>query len=181
MSAIDKREFVRELIGSGSVKYGDFTLASGKKSSYYVDIKLAITRPELLRAIAKAMAPHASGCGRVAGVELGAVPIAVAVSLETGIPYIMVRKEKKEHGTQKPFEGEMRDGEKVLFVEDVVTTGGTLAKAIVSLRSQKAVVEKVVCVVDRDEGGRESLRQIGVELHSVVTRQDLLEAENDPR
>jgi len=173
MKTLDTKWFVSELRKCGALKHGDFTLTSGKKSNYYVDIKVAITRPELLEAIARAMAPHSEGCARIAGVELGAVPIAAAVSLKCGLPYIMVRKEKKEHGTQRPFEGEMRQGDKVLFVEDVVTTGGTLAKAIDSLRSQGAVIDKVVCVVDRDEGGLENLRKIRVALLSLISSKDL--------
>ncbi len=174
MADLDKRWFVGALRDCGALRYGDFTLTSGKKSSYYIDIKTAITRPELLGAIARGMAPHASGCARIAGVELGAVPIAAAVSLQTGIPYIMIRKEKKEHGTQRAFEGEMREGERVLFVEDVVTTGGTLVKAIESMRANGAVIDKVVCVVDRGEGGQGSLGGIGVSLLSLLTAENLL-------
>jgi len=174
MTETDKRWLVGALKNCGALKYGDFTLTSGKKSRYYVDVKTAITKPDLLRAIARGMAPHAAGCARIAGVELGAVPIAAAVSLETGIPYVMVRKEKKEHGTQKAFEGEMRSGDRVLFVEDVVTTGGTLVKSIESMRASGAAIEKVVCVVDRGEGGRENLGKIGVALLSLLTAEDLL-------
>jgi len=177
----DKGWIVRErliegMLECGALKFGDFTLTSGKQSKYYVDVKTAVTRPELLRAIAHAMAPFTVGCDRIAGVELGAVPIAAAVSLETNIPYIMVRKERKEHGTQKPFEGELRAGERVLFVEDVVTTGGTLAKAVASMRLLGAKIEKVVCVVDREEGGFEKLRDADLELHSLVKGSDLVSA-----
>jgi orotate phosphoribosyltransferase len=176
MDRLDKKWFVNALRKCGALKYGDFILTSGKRSGYYVDIKAAVTRPDMLRIIGRGMAPHASGYARIAGVELGAVPIAVAVSLETDLPYIMVRKEKKEHGTQKPFEGEMVKGEKILFVEDVVTTGGTLMKAILDLRERGASIDKVVCVVDRQEGGQESLSGIGVSLYSLLTGKDLLAA-----
>jgi len=174
MDQIDKKWFVNALRRCGGLKYGDFILASGKRSSYYFDIKAAVTRPDMLRVIARGMAPHAPGHARIAGVALGAVPIAVAVSLETDLPYIMVRKEVKEHGTQKPFEGELVKGEKVLFVEDVVTTGGTLVKAILELRERGAVIDRVVCVVDRQEGGQESLSSIGVSLYSLLAAKDLL-------
>jgi len=176
MDRIDKKWFVNALRKCGAVKYGDFILTSGKRSSYYVDIKAAVTRPDMLRIIARGMAPHAAGYEKIAGVALGAVPIAVAVSLETDLRYIMVRKEVREHGTQKPFEGELVRGEKVLFVEDVVTTGGTLVKAILDLREKGAVIDRVVCVVDRQEGGQESLSGIGVSLYSLLTAKDLISA-----
>jgi len=160
----------------GALAFGDFTLASGKRSPYYVDIKKAITRPDVLRAIAKAMAPHAVNADRIAGVELGAVPIAAAVSMETGRPYVIVRKERKEHGTSKDFEGELIAGERVVFVEDVVTTGGTLAKAIERLRANGVTVSEAIAVVDREEGGREALAAIGVTLSALLTAAELLAA-----
>ncbi len=160
----------------GALAFGDFTLASGKRSPYYVDIKKAITRPDVLRAIAKAMAPHAVNADRIAGVELGAVPIAAAVSMETGRPYVIVRKERKEHGTSRDFEGELVAGERVVFVEDVVTTGGTLAKAIERLRASGVTVSEAISVVDREEGGREALAAISVTLSALLTAAELLAA-----
>ena len=169
-------ELVDMLRACGALAFGDFTLASGKRSPYYVDIKKAITRPDVLRAIAKAMAPHAVNADRIAGVELGAVPIAAAVSMETGRPYVIVRKERKEHGTSKDFEGELIAGERVVFVEDVVTTGGTLAKAIERLRANGVTVSEAIAVVDREEGGREALAAIGVTLSALLTAAELLAA-----
>ena len=170
----DRAAFVRSLKECGALAFGSFTLASGKTSSYYIDIKKAVTRPDILRAIGEAMAPFAKGADRIAGVELGAVPIAAAVSLASGRPYVMVRKAMKEHGTKKEFEGDLAKGDRVLFVEDVVTTGGTLRGAIERLRSHGAVVEDVVAVVDREEGGKIGLAEITVRLHALVTAKDLL-------
>ncbi|HKW43330.1 MAG TPA: orotate phosphoribosyltransferase [Thermoplasmata archaeon] len=173
---IERARFVAALKATGAVQIGSFTLASGKTSSYYVDIKKAITRPDLLRTIAEAMAPYARTPDRIAGVELGAVPIAAAVSLASGKPYIMVRKTSKEHGTKHDFEGDLNRGDRVLFVEDVVTTGGTLRGAIERLRGHGAVIEDCVCVVDREEGGRMLLAEIGVRLHALLAAKDLLAA-----
>lgn len=170
----DRAKFLADLKACGALQFGSFTLASGKTSSYYVDIKKAITRPELLRTIGDAMAPYAARADRIAGVELGAVPIAAAVSLASGKPYLMVRKATKEHGTKKEFEGELAKGDKVLFVEDVITTGGTLRGAIERLRAHGAAIEDVVAVVDREEGGKISLAEITVRLHALVTAKDLL-------
>lgn len=170
---VNDREFVAALLGCGAIQFGAFTLSSGKASDYYVDIKRASTRPELLREIAGRMAPHVRGAERIAGVELGAVPIAAAVALESSIPFVIVRKEAKEHGTRRTFEGEMRTGDRVVFVEDVVTTGGTLRKAIEGLRAQGAVVDRAVAVVDREEGGTEHLAAAGVQLLSLLTARAL--------
>ena len=169
---VNDREFVEALRACGAVQVGTFTLASGKTSDLYVDIK-RVTRPEVLREIARRMGPHVRGYARVAGVELGAIPLATAVSLETGIPFLMVRKEPKEHGTRRVYEGEMAPGDHVVFVEDVVTTGGTLRMAIEHLRAEGAVVDRAVAVVDREEGGAEGLRVANVELVALLRARDL--------
>ena len=173
---IDRTRFIAALRTCGALQFGTFTLASGRTSSYYVDIKRAITRPDLLRTIADGMAPFARTADRIAGVELGAVPIAAAVSLATDKPYVMVRRATKEHGTKHDFEGELRRGDRVLFVEDVVTTGGTLRGAIERLRSHGALIEDCVCVVDREEGGRMLLAEANVRLHALLSAKDLREA-----
>ncbi len=160
---------------SGALRFGEFTLASGKKSPYYVDIKKAVTRPEILRAIGRGIAKYAHRADRIAGVELGAVPIAAVVALETGKPFVMVRKERKEHGTSKDYEGDLVAGDRLLFVEDVVTTGGTLLRAIERMRAAGADVTEVVAVVDREEGGKEALAAIGVVLRALVTSEELLQ------
>jgi len=171
---IDRAAFVAALQACGALRFGTFTLTSGKTSSYYVDIKRAVTRPELLRMIGAAMAPYARRADRIAGVELGAVPIAAAVSLASRKPFLMVRKAAKEHGTKEDFEGELNRGDRVLFVEDVVTTGGTLRIAIDRLRAHGARIEDVVAVVDREEGGEKVLSEIGVRLHALLHATDLL-------
>ncbi len=172
----ERDKFLADLKACGALQFGSFTLASGRTSSYYIDIKKAITRPELLREIGEAMAPYAAKADKVAGVELGAVPIAAAVSLASGKPYLMVRKGQKEHGTKKEFEGDLAKGERVLFVEDVITTGGTLRGAIERMRALGAVIDDVVAVVDREEGGKIALAEITVRLHALVTAKDLLAA-----
>src|SRR5216117_2171680 len=172
---LDRPAFVSALKACGALQFGTFTLASGKTSSYYVDIKRAVTRPDLLRTIAEAIAPYARQADRIAGVELGAVPIAAAVGLASDKPYVIVRKASKEHGTKHEFEGELNRGDRVLFVEDVVTTGGTLRAAIERMRGHGALIEDCVCVVDREEGGRMLLAEISVRLHALLSAKDLLD------
>ena len=111
---------------------------------------------------------------RIAGIVLGSVPLAAALSLETGIPYVMVRKEKKDHGTGKLIEGVLNKGDKVLVVEDVITSAGSSVKGIGTLREEGAAVEDVFSVIDREAGGSEALREIGVRLSPLVKASDLL-------
>ena len=158
----------------GAIKYGEFTLTSGKKSSYYVDIKLASTRPDILKKVAQKMAKYIEG-EKIAGMELGAVPIAAAVSLETGSPYIMVRKKEKGHGTGTRLEGVLEEGEEVVIVEDVTTTGGSSVETVEVLRKAGAEVKKVIVVVDRQEGAEENLKEVDVELISLVKADELVE------
>lgn len=173
-SADDVREqLARALVECSAVEFGDFTLASGRRSDVYVNVKRATTRPAVLRLCAKAMAEHVGGADRVAGVELGAIPLAVAVSLETGLPFIMVRKKPKDHGTQSLLEGELEVADEVVLVEDVTTTAGSAARAVEVLRESGARVDRVVVVIDRGEGATEALAAAGARLIPILTLNDL--------
>jgi len=154
------------------VQTGDFVLASGKRSNYFVNIKRASTDPRVLREIGKAMAPHVDDA-KIAGMALGAVPLAVAVALETNMPFVMVRKEPKDHGTKELIEGEVSPGDNFVVVEDVATTGGSTMKVVNALREKGARVSKAVVVVDREEGARELLTEHGIELVSIFKAKDL--------
>lgn len=166
------------LISCNALAYGDFTLASGKKSPYYIDIKKASTNPVILETLADEMAKSIEDMGLkfdlIGGVALGSVPLAVALSLRIKIPYIMVRKEKKDHGTQKLIEGAMNEGSKVLMVEDVVTSAGSVSVAIDTVRNAGGIIENVFCVVDRQSGGSELLAEKNVKLLSLITAEDVL-------
>jgi len=177
---MDRSAFVQALLDCGAVQFGKFTLASGKESDWYCDKMRFLTIPALLEHVAQEMAPFAKGHDRIAGVELGAVPIAAAVSLKTRLPYVIVRKAPKEYGTRKAFEGELAKGDRVLFVEDVVTTAGTLRKSIEALRLAGAVVEQAVAVVDREEGGLENLKAAGVRLAPILTAREILKHRRQP-
>ncbi len=161
------------LQNSEALTFGDFTLTSGKKSSYYIDLKRALSDPKTLKLIVEVLALYTAGFQRLAGTELGAVPLLVALSLETGLPYVILRKEERSHGMGRSYEGEIQSGDRVLLVEDVATTGGTLRRAVAVLREHGAVVEDAVCVVNREEGADESMKDIGVELSALVGASDL--------
>lgn len=162
----------------GAVKFGDFTLASGKQSRYYIDIKKAIAIPKILKLIAteiaKTIKTRSIDADYIGCVALGGVPIAVAVSLETDLPLIIIRKEAKEYGTKGQIIGDFIKNSRVLMVEDVATTGGSVMKAIKLLQDECLLIRNVIVVVDRDEGAQEVLANEGVELTPLVRVGDIL-------
>jgi orotate phosphoribosyltransferase len=157
------------LLQSGAVKFGSFTLASGKQSDFYIDVKRAWTNPKHLAVIADSFASRVGTVDRLAGMELGAVPLVVATALRTGHSYIIIRKAAKDHGTRQRYEGEIPAGGRVLLIEDVSTTGGSAVASIEILRSAGAVVDRALVVVDRQEGATERLHAIGVRLEPLIT------------
>ena len=158
----------------GAFKTGEFTLTSGKKSNFYVDIKQASTNPKILAEIAREMKSLIKDERRIAGMELGAVPLAVAASLESGLPYVIIRKRERSHGTGKLIEGNMNPGERILLVEDVTTTGSSLVKAAEIIREAKGIVDRALVVVDREEGATELLSENGITLVPLVRVSQML-------
>ncbi len=165
---------LQRLVSEEAIQFGDFTLTSGRKSPYYVDIKRATTDPRTLRLVADRIAPAARDCHLVAGMELGAVPLAVAVALAADRPFVMVRKAARTHGTGRRIEGPDVTGKHVLVVEDVATSGGSAVETVQVLRAAGAVVTDCWVVVDREEGGRAALANEDVALHALVSARDLL-------
>lgn len=170
----DRAALVEAIIEAGALRFGEFELAHGGTSSYYVDKYRFETDPDALSAIAEAFADHV-GERRLAGVALGAVPLVTATSLRTGRPYVIVRKRSKEYGTANRIEGTLEPGEEVVVLEDVATTGQSALDAVTALRAAGATVEEVLVVVDRDEGASERLAGAGVRLTALLTATDLLE------
>ncbi len=162
---------------AGAVKKGDFTLSSGKKSNYYVNIKEVYTDPGVLKEIAGEMAKSLAGqnIDKIAGVALGAVPLAVALSIELGVPFIIIRKDRKGHGTDLQIEGGLKSGDKVIMVEDVVTTGGSVIEGVNKIREKGGACDTVLAVIDREEGAFEQLGEQGIGLISLLTAEELLE------
>lgn len=157
---------------------GDFVLRSGGHSKYYLDKYRFETRPDLLAAlgerVARAVEELEPDASRLAGPELGAVALAAAGSLASGLPFLIVRKEAKEYGTSKRLEGVYEEGETVCVIEDVVTSGGALLETVRVLREAGLKVRTAVCVVDREEGGAAALAAEGVELRPIFRASDLL-------
>ena len=169
-------ELVAALRAADAVKFGEFELSHGGTSDYYVDKYLFETDPRCLRLIASAFADHVGG-ETLAGVALGAVPLVAVTSAETDTPYVVVRKETKEYGTGNRIEGRLPEGERVVVLEDIATTGRSALEAVEALRDAGTTVERVLVVVDREEGARELLSDAGVELDALVTAGDLLAAD----
>jgi orotate phosphoribosyltransferase len=164
-----QEQLIQQLKECGAIKFGRFVLTSGAISDYYIDIKKASTQPKTLQLIAEEMSQYTKGYDLLAGMELGAVPLVVALALETGIPYVIIRKEKREHGTGKQIEGSDVKGKNVLIVEDVTTSGGSVVKSIQILRQNNAEVEKVLTVVDREAGATETLKKLEVEFIPLIS------------
>lgn len=159
------------LIGENAVKRGDFTLTSGKKSEYYADIKDACTRPEIMREIISEIKKIQTPA-EVGGVELGAVPIVVALAYDLKIPYVIIRKESN-HGMKKLLVGHVEEKPSITLIEDVVTTGGSLLKAVNLLRDNGCNVKNAITVIDREEGGKQLLTENGVELKCLLKIRDI--------
>ena len=168
-------ELVGMLKRTGAVKFGDFTLSSGRKSNYYVDKYVFETNPACLSVIGDRIASMIPpGTMRLAGIEIGSIPLAAIASVKSVMPFVIVRKAQKGYGTNKLIEGAWEKGEKVLVVEDVITTAKGALGAVHTLREAGLVVEDAVCVVDREEGGRENLEKEGIKVRSLVESSELL-------
>jgi len=153
---------------------GEFTLRSGQVSSEYFDKYLFEAQPELLLRVARQMVPLLpDDTDLLGGLELGGIPIATMVSSLTGRPALFVRKQAKEYGTCKLAEGPEVSGRWVTLVEDVITTGGAVRDATNALRAAGAVVEVVVCAIDRSPAGENPLADVGLEVRSVLTKAEL--------
>ena len=161
---------LRDDLLAAAVLRGSFTLRSGKTSSYYVDKYRFQVRPALLRRVAAALAGLiAPGTERLAGVELGAVPLVTAVALHTGIPFVIVRKGAKDYGTANLIEGEPLEGAAVTLVEDVCTTGGAALEAAEKVALAGGRLLRIAIVLDRGDGGVANLRAAGHDARALFT------------
>jgi orotate phosphoribosyltransferase len=171
--ASEWRELGRDLVKASYLK-GDFVLRSGKRSNRYFDKFLFETDPALLRRLGKHLAALVpSETQRLAAPELGAVLLGGAVSMETGLRLVLVRKEPKGYGTSKQIEGRFAAGDKITVIEDVVTTGGDSLRSARVLRDAGAEVIHLVVVLDRGEGGEENIRGAGIPYSPLFRVQDL--------
>jgi orotate phosphoribosyltransferase len=166
-----KNNLADMLVTYKAIEFGDFTLASGAKSTYYIDVKTAVTNPDLLSAIAT-MVAGSQEFDIVAGVAVGGVSLAVATSLAAKKPYAIIRSSEKGHGKKDVVIGHVR-GRRVLLIEDVTTSGGSSLYGIEALRAAGATVDCVVTVVDREQGAAAMLAGHGIRLVPLVTVSEL--------
>ena len=153
---------------------GEFTLRSGRKSNYYLDKYLFETQPDILRALGEMFATYmADTTTLIAGAELGGVSLAAATTMVSGKPFVIIRNTKKDYGTSKPYEGKMSDADSVILVEDIATTGGQVLEAAKLIKEMGAKVERIVAVIDRQEGARENTEEAGFVFDSLFTKADL--------
>lgn len=182
----DMKKQLAKILVEKSYKEGDFTLTSGKKSEYYFDCKQTALHPEgsyLLGRLFLEIIKEYEVAQGVGGMTLGADPLISSVTVVSHIedmplPGFIVRKKSKGHGTDQYLEGlaNFKEGDKVVMLEDVVTTGGTLITACQRVKDAGLDIVGVIAVLDREEGGRENLKQAGYELKSIFTRSELKDA-----
>ena len=180
----DEEQLIR-LLAERSTKRGQFTLASGKKSEYYIDARLTTMSPEGLSLIGLIALSRLRESGwpvdSIGGLTLGADPISYAISYASAsssrpLRAFTVRKEAKTHGTGKTIEGPFRKNDRVAVIEDVITTGGSALRAIEAVRAESGTVSGVLALVDREEGGRQAIEAAGIPVISIVAASQIIKA-----
>ncbi len=176
------KEFATFLHQNSIIKFGDFTLASGKKSSYYVDLRLVPSYPIEFRKMVKYLENEIGqdigldNFDSIVSVPTGGLVIASALAIETVKPLIYVRSKPKDYGTSKSVEGKIHDDMKVVMIDDVATTGGSVVNAIKSLKEVNILVKDAYVIVNRMEGADEALLELGVKMHSILNILQITEA-----
>lgn len=176
----NKAELAKAIAGASLLR-GTFTLRSGRTSNYYLDKYLFSTRPEVLAPLADLFAERLAAIeartgqpvARLAGAELGGIPLVTAASLRTGKPCIFVRNAKKDYGTAKQLEGKLEKGDRVVLLEDVATTAGQALEAVKVLQDAGANIVGVIATIDRQEGASENMAKADIPFEALFTKRDL--------
>jgi len=169
------------LIKNNAIKFGDYTLASGKKSPYYIDLRQTISSPITMDWIGNALTRiilneiGKDKIDRILGVPTAGVPFATVVSQKLGLPLIYYRQARKEHGVRKKVEGILERNDRVLVIDDLITTGESVIEAAEVVRDQGGVVNELVVLLDREQGGKERLRKSRIEPHVLFKISDAME------
>jgi len=168
------REQLARRIADVALLRGEFILRSGRKSNYYLDKYRFETQPDCLLELGKMIAERVpADAVRLAGPELGAVPLAASAAMQCNKPCIFVRNQKKEYGSAKQIEGVYEKGEKIVLIEDIITSGGQVVEAAKTLADAGLEVIKIIVVIDREEGGRQAIETAGLNVEALFTTTDL--------
>ena len=168
------REDLAARIAEVALLKGEFTLRSGRTSHYYLDKYLFSTQPDILEALGKLFAERlGDGVNKLAGAELGGIPLVTVASLASGLPCVFIRNQKKDYGTAKQLEGKLGEGDQVALLEDVCTTGGQILEAAKVIEAQGAKISKIIGTIDREEGARENIEGAGYTFEALFTKTDL--------
>ena len=172
----EQDRLITALFEAGCVKFGNFTLASGKASPIYIDLRRLVSFPPLFSLVAQVYAEKASQLSYdlISGVPYAALPISAVVALMLGKGLIYARKEAKTHGTGQTIEGVFTKGQTVILLEDVVTSGGSIITTAETLRQAGLNLKDVIVLVERPQGGRESLAELGIDLHAILSLNEIL-------
>ena len=183
ISVSQSTDLPTHLFDAGCVKFGSFELKSGLISPIYIDLRLLISHPPLLRKAAQAMSGLASELefNRIAAIPYAGLPIGVAMALEMKRPLIYPRREVKEHGTRRAIEGTLETGETVLLVDDLITRGHSKLEAIAPLEETGLIVRDVLVLIDREQGGAADLSERGYNLHAVLKLSQMLDVLRDEK
>jgi len=176
MPKLVEEELPRILVHTGALKFGMFTLSGGKLSPYYLDLRVLPSFPDAFRASIELLGRTAraiADIAKIAGIPTGGLPWASVLAYTLSKPLVYVRKEVKHHGRQKMVESLRAPGDKVVLVDDVITTRKNILDAMQTLRNEGGVVEDALVLVDREEGGREHLLKSGLKLHAVTRISEL--------
>jgi len=173
----NKEKLMLSLFKISAIKFGSFKLKSGMISPVYIDLRVLVSYPKVLKQVAKAYLSVLEKLkfDRMTAVPYTAIPIVAAVSFYNNKPWLYTRKEVKDYGTKKPFEGEYKVGERVVLVDDMITTGASKIEAIKPLMEAGLVIKDIVVLFDREQGGKEFLEEKGFRLYPVLTLKEWLD------
>ena len=170
---LNKNELIRKFIQLGCFKEGNFLLKSGKQSNYYVDLRCLVSHPSILKQICELIydcLDIGTDLWNICGLPYAGIPYAQTLSIMYDVPNILLRKEKKNHGTLKMIEGEFQEGDELVIIDDILTSGASLIESLEHLKQFN--IKKIIVIVDRKEGGMEKLKEIGYNIESLFTIDD---------
>lgn len=172
-----KEEIILDLHRIGAIKFGEFKLKSGMMSPIYIDLRIIVSYPDVLKKIATAMTADLKNikCDVIAGIPYTAIPIATVISVETNTPMIYARKEVKDYGTKRKIEGVYKKGATCAVIDDLITTGDSKIETAEPFEAEGLIIKDFIVLIDREQGGKKILEEKGYNLHRIICITDLLD------